>query len=57
MQNGKLGTGWVDKSYRKYEFKEFCPYHIGISIDLTDKVAENNSTWIWAQLRISFQMS
>lgn len=42
MQNGKLGTGWVDKSYRKYGFKEFCPYHIGISIDLTDKVAENN---------------
>jgi hypothetical protein len=42
MQNGKLGTGWVDKSYKKYEFKEFCPYHIGISIDLTDKISENN---------------
>jgi hypothetical protein len=42
MRDGKLGTGWVDKSYRKYKFKEFCPYHIGISIDLTDKVAGNN---------------
>lgn len=42
MLNGMLGTGWVDKSYRTYEFKEFCPFHIGISIDLTDKVAENN---------------
>ena len=42
MQNGMLGTGWVDKLYRMYEFKQFCPYHIVISIDLTDKVAENN---------------
>lgn len=42
MPNGELGTGWVDKSYRKYEFKEFCPYHIGISIDLTDRIAKNN---------------
>ena len=42
MANGELGTGWVDKAYKKYEFKEFCPYHIKISIDLTDQVAEDN---------------
>ncbi|MNI77512.1 hypothetical protein D3C87_1056010 [compost metagenome] len=42
MPNGKPGTGWVDKAFSKYEFKEFCPYHIRISIDLTDKIAEDN---------------
>lgn len=42
MANGELGTGWVDKAYKKYDFKEFCPYHTKISIDLTDQVAEDN---------------
>lgn len=42
MPNGELGTGWIDKAYKKYEFKVFCPYHIKISIDLTDQVVEDN---------------
>jgi len=42
MANGELGTGWIDKAYKKYEFKKFYPYHIKISIDLTDQVAEDN---------------
>lgn len=43
MPNGELGTGWVDKAYKKYEFKKFCPYYIKISIDLTDQVAKDNA--------------
>ena len=42
MANGELGTGWVDKAYKKYDLKEFCPYHTKISIDLTNQVAEDN---------------
>lgn len=43
MEDGEIGTGWIDKAYGKYEFKEFCPYHLKISIDLTDQVAEENA--------------
>lgn len=42
MPNGLQGTGWVDMAYHKYEFKEFCPYHVRISVDFTDQVAEEN---------------
>jgi hypothetical protein len=40
--SGEIGTGWIDKAYKKYEYKQFCPYHIMLNIDLTDKVAESN---------------
>ncbi|WP_400260876.1 hypothetical protein ACFX5U_12400 [Sphingobacterium sp. SG20118] len=43
MPNGSKGTGWVDMAYRKYEFKEFCPYHVRISVDFTDQVADDNA--------------
>ncbi|MCX2575364.1 hypothetical protein [Pedobacter sandarakinus] len=43
MKNGEMGTGWVDKSYKNYNYKEFCPYNIQIEIDLTDEIAINNS--------------
>lgn len=33
MPNGSKGTGWVDMAYRKYKFKEFCPYHIRIIVE------------------------
>lgn len=43
MKNGEMGTGWVDKGYKNYEYKEFCPYNIQIEVDLTDEIAINNS--------------
>lgn len=42
LPNGLKGTGWVNMAYRKYEFKEFCPYHVRISVDFHDQVAEEN---------------
>jgi hypothetical protein len=39
---GEIGTGWVDKAYKKYEYKQFCPYHISIQVDLTDHIALKN---------------
>lgn len=38
--NGEVGTGWVDKAYKEYHYKQFCPYHISIQIDLSDPIAE-----------------
>ncbi|MFN0291849.1 DUF695 domain-containing protein [Pedobacter helvus] len=43
MPSGQIGTGWVDKGYKKYDYKEFCPYNIEIEIDLTDPIAESNA--------------
>jgi len=31
---GKLSTGWVNKAYEKYPYKEFCPYNLSITVDL-----------------------
>ena len=39
---GKSGTGWVDKAYNIYAYKEFCPYNFLIMVDLTDNIAESN---------------
>ena len=25
--NGKSATGWVNKTYSQYIYKEFCPWH------------------------------
>lgn len=36
------GTGWVDKGYRTYAYKEFCPYNFLIMVDFTDSIAEDN---------------
>lgn len=43
MKNGEMGTGWVNKGYKNYHYKEFCPYNIQIKVDLTDEIAINNS--------------
>lgn len=40
--SGRFGTGWVDKAYTRYEYKKFCPYHVLITVNLTDHIAENN---------------
>jgi len=30
------GMGWVDKAYEKYPFRANCPWHLLISVDLSD---------------------
>ena len=40
--NGKSATGWVNKTYSQYIYKEFCPWHISILIDLNDPIVINN---------------
>ncbi|MBD1431583.1 hypothetical protein H8B06_02000 [Sphingobacterium sp. DN00404] len=42
MTNGEMGTGWVNKGYGNYEYRQFCPYYIEIQVDLTDLVATEN---------------
>ena len=39
-KSGKMGTGWVDKAYDKYAYKEFCPYNFLIMVDLKDSIAQ-----------------
>jgi len=34
--DGRKVTGWVNKGYKDYPFKTFCPYYLYIEIDLTD---------------------
>lgn len=40
LYNGTLDskkvTGWVNKGYKDYAFKTFCPYYLYIEVDLTD---------------------
>lgn len=43
MKNGEIGTGWVNKGYKNYHYKQFCPYNIEIEVDLTDQIAIDNS--------------
>ncbi len=33
---GKQVTGWVNKGYKDYDFKSFCPYYLYIKVDLSD---------------------
>lgn len=40
--NGKSATGWVNKTYNQYIYKEFCPWHFLITIDLDDSIVINN---------------
>lgn len=40
-KNG-LGTGWVNKGYKKYPYKRNCPYNFLIKVDLTDEISNNN---------------
>lgn len=40
--NGEIGTGWVDKGYKAYGYKQCCPYHVSIRVDLTDQIAQHH---------------
>lgn len=35
-EQGKPATHWVDKAYKEYSYKEFCPFNCLVSIDLGD---------------------
>ncbi len=39
---GKSATGWVNKTYNQYIYKEFCPWHFLITINLDDSIVINN---------------
>jgi hypothetical protein len=41
-ESGKAGTGWVNKGYEDYLYKEYCAYNFLIMVDLTDDIAKNN---------------
>ncbi len=41
-KSGQPATGWIDKSYKKYKYKAYCPFNILIHVDFTDSIAENN---------------
>lgn len=41
-KTGKSATGWVNKTYNQYIYKEFCPWHFLITIDLDDSIVINN---------------
>jgi hypothetical protein len=43
-ESGKPSTGWVDKAYKQYEYKKFCPYNFMIMVSLKDSVAQKNPT-------------
>lgn len=35
-ESGQFGTAWVNKKYKGYAFKEFCPYFIVMKMDLSN---------------------
>ena len=40
--NGAKGTAWVNKAYKGYRFKEFCPHYVIVRVNLSDSaIAEN----------------
>ena len=41
-ESGVFGTGWVDKAYLKYPYKQNCPYNFLIKVDLKDTISETN---------------
>ncbi|SHG87434.1 DUF695 domain-containing protein [Pedobacter caeni] len=36
-EQGKPATHWVDKAYKDYSYKRFCPFNCLVSIDLSDR--------------------
>ena len=41
-KSGNFGTGWVDKAYKDYAYKKYCPYNFLIMVDLNDTIAQSN---------------
>jgi hypothetical protein len=41
-KNGSFSTGWVNKGYRDYPYKQYCKYNFLIKVNLHDKIATPN---------------
>lgn len=42
-KSGKAATGWLDKSYKEYEYKRFSPYNFLVKVSLHQQSAETDA--------------